>query len=45
MKRLNNVHPGEILLKEFLKSMDITSHQLADDIVVSQTHINEILKG
>jgi addiction module HigA family antidote len=45
MERLNNVHPGEILLEEFLKSMGITSHQLANDIVISQIHINEILNG
>lgn len=42
-KRLQNIHPGEILKLEFLEPLDITPYRLSKDIGVSQTRISEIL--
>ena len=39
------IHPGEILLEEFLKPMSISQYQLAKDISVSSHRINEIVRG
>jgi addiction module HigA family antidote len=44
-KRLDPVHPGEILLEEFLKPMGLSQNQLARDIGVSPRRINEIVLG
>ena len=45
MKKLNNVHPGEILQKDFLAPMHITSYALAKAIGVDQTRISQLIKG
>ncbi|MEP6595702.1 MAG: HigA family addiction module antitoxin [Ginsengibacter sp.] len=45
MAKLKNIHPGEILLKEFLIPFDITAYKLAKDIEIPQTRISEIVKG
>lgn len=45
MKKLNNIHPGEILYEEFLKPLYISAYKLAKDIGIPQTRISEILKG
>jgi antitoxin HigA-1 len=45
MKRLKNIHPGEILLEEFLFPLEITAYRLSKDIGIPQTRISEILKG
>lgn len=39
------IHPGEILLEEFLKPMNISQYQLAKDISVPARRINEIVHG
>ena len=39
------IHPGEILLEEFLQPMEITQYRLAKDISVPARRINEIVKG
>lgn len=39
------IHPGEILLEEFLQPMDISQYRLAKDISVSQRRISEITQG
>ena len=39
------VHPGEILLEEFLQPMGISQHRLAQDISVHPRRINEIVHG
>jgi antitoxin HigA-1 len=44
-KRLAPIHPGEILLEEFLKPMGISQYQLAKDISVPARRINEIVHG
>lgn len=45
MKRLKNIHPGEILLEEFLIPMEISAYKLSKDIGIPQTRISEIVKG
>ena len=42
---LDEIHPGEILLEEFMKPMGITGRQLAADIDVSPSRISEIVHG
>jgi addiction module HigA family antidote len=42
---LSNPHPGEILLEEFLKPMDLSQTALARAIAVSPRRINEIVLG
>ena len=39
------IHPGEILLEEFLKPMEITQYRLAKSISVPQRRISEIVQG
>jgi addiction module HigA family antidote len=39
------IHPGEILLEEFLRPMDISQYRLAKDISVPQRRISEIVQG
>ncbi len=38
-------HPGEILMEEFLKPMEISQYRLAKDISVPARRINEIVQG
>ena len=45
MERLNNIHPGEVLLEEFMKPLGITAYRLSKDIGIPQTRISVILKG
>jgi addiction module HigA family antidote len=45
MERLANIHPGEILLEEFLKPFEISAYKLSKDIGIPQTRISEIIKG
>ena len=42
---LSPIHPGEILLEEFLEPMKITQYRLAKDISVDPRRINEIVHG
>lgn len=44
MKKLNNIHPGEILLEEFLIPLNITAYKLAKDTHIPQTRISQIIK-
>jgi antitoxin HigA-1 len=44
-KTLSPIHPGEILMEEFLKLMDISQYRLAKDISVPPRRINEIVHG
>lgn len=45
MKKLQNIHPGEILMEEFLKPLEITAYRLSKDTEIPQTRISQILKG
>ena len=44
-EKLAPIHPGEILLEEFLKPMEISQYRLAKDISVPARRINEIVHG
>lgn len=44
-KKLEPVHPGEVLLEEFLKPLGLSQHRLALDISVDPRRINEIVLG
>ena len=43
--RIDPIHPGEILYKDFLDPMGITAYRLARDIRIDQTRVSEILRG
>lgn len=45
MEKLYNIHPGEILIEEFLKPMNITAYRLSKDLEIPQTRISQIIKG
>ncbi|MCI1778522.1 MAG: HigA family addiction module antitoxin [Bacteroidales bacterium] len=45
MARLANIHPGEILLEEFLHPLGITAYKLSKDTNIPQTRISQIIKG
>ena len=45
MKKLKNIHPGDVLKKEFLLPLNITAYQLCKATLIPQTRISEIIKG
>ncbi len=45
MIKLKNIHPGEVLMEEFLSPLNISAYKLAKDIEIPQTRISEIVKG
>jgi addiction module HigA family antidote len=45
MKKLKNIHPGEILMEEFLVPLKVSQNKLARDIGVAPRRINEIILG
>jgi addiction module HigA family antidote len=45
MTKLKNIHPGEVLVEEFLKPFNITAYKLSKDIEIPQTRVSEIVKG
>jgi len=44
MKRLPNIHPGEVLFEEFLQPLNITAYRLSKETNIPQTRISEIIK-
>ncbi|MBI2443641.1 MAG: HigA family addiction module antidote protein [Candidatus Magasanikbacteria bacterium] len=44
-KKINPIHPGEILQEEFLKPLALTQYRLAKDVSVPARRINEIVHG
>ena len=44
-KRIQPIHPGEILFKEFLGPLGISQYRIAKDISVPARRINEIVHG
>ncbi|MGH7926804.1 MAG: HigA family addiction module antitoxin [Candidatus Binatia bacterium] len=44
-KKVEPIHPGEILMEEFLKPMGLSQYRLAMDIQVPPVRINEIVHG
>lgn len=45
MRRIKNIHPGEVLLEEFLLPLNITAYRLAKDTGIPQTRVSAIIKG
>ncbi|MUP46294.1 addiction module antidote protein, HigA family [Gramella sp. BOM4] len=44
MKKLENIHPGEVLKEEFLDPMEISAYRLSKETFIPQTRISEIIK-
>ncbi|GAP12193.1 addiction module antidote protein, HigA family [Bellilinea caldifistulae] len=44
-EKLHPIHPGEVLLEEFLKPLNLSQHRLAIEIGVDPRRINEIVLG
>ena len=44
-KKIPPIHPGEILMEEFLKPMSISQYRLAKDVTVPAIRINDIVHG
>jgi len=44
-KRLSPIHPGEVLLEDFMKPLGISQYRLAKDIGVSPIRISQIIRG
>jgi addiction module antidote protein, HigA family len=45
VKKIPNIHPGEILEKEFLKEFHISAYRLAKETKIPPTRVSEIIKG
>lgn len=45
MKKLRNIHPGEVLKEEFLDPFEISQNRLAREVSVPPRRINEIVLG
>jgi antitoxin HigA-1 len=45
VEKLSPIHPGEVLLEEFIKPMDLSQNRLAINIGVDARRINEIVLG
>lgn len=45
MTKLKNIHPGEILIEEFLEPLSISTYRLAKEISIPQTRLSQIIKG
>ena len=45
MARLKNIHPGEVLLEEFLTAFNISAYRLAKETGIPQTRVSQILRG
>ena len=45
MRKISNIHPGEILREEFLRPMGITAYRLSKETGIDQTRISEVIRG
>ncbi|HYK76338.1 MAG TPA: HigA family addiction module antitoxin [Daejeonella sp.] len=45
MEKLANIHPGEILVEEFLNPLNITPYRLAKETDIPQSRLSQIIKG
>ena len=45
MERLPPIHPGEILLEDFMKPLELSSYRVAKDIGVPALRISQIVRG
>ena len=44
-RKLNPIHPGEVLFEDFLQPLGLSQYRLAQDISVPPRRINEIVHG
>ena len=44
-KRMNLIHPGEVLKDDFMEPLGVTAHRLAKDVGVTAIRIGEIVRG
>ncbi len=44
-RRLPNVHPGEVLLDDFLKPLGLSQYRLAGDLGIPESRVSEIVRG
>ena len=44
MKKLKNIHPGEVLQEEFLQALGMSAYRLAKETNIPQTRISQIIK-
>ena len=45
MKKIPNIHPGEILKEEFLGPFQVSAYKLAKETKIPPTRISQIIKG
>ena len=45
IKKIPNIHPGEVLLEEFLRPLEISAYKLSKDVGIPQTRTSQIIKG
>jgi antitoxin HigA-1 len=45
MKKIPNIHPGEILFQDFMKPLKLSQYRVAKDLSVAPIRINEIIHG
>lgn len=45
MEKLANIHPGKILMEEFLVPMEISAYRLSKDLEIPQSRVSQIIKG
>jgi len=45
MKKISNIHPGQVLDEEFLEPLGLTIYRLAKETKIPQSRLSEILKG
>ena len=45
MRRMRNIHPGEVLEEEFMKPLDITAYRISKETDIPQTRLSEIIRG
>ena len=45
MERLPNIHPGEVLMEEFLRPLDLSQNRVAREMGVPPRRVNEIVLG
>lgn len=45
MEELKNIHPGEILIEEFLKPLNISAYKLSKEIGIPQTRVSAVING
>lgn len=44
-KKIKNIHPGEILMVEFLSPLNISAYRLSKETMMPATRISQIIKG